>query len=91
MNKTELIERIAARTALSKSRVAEVLEAQAEALTTALREEGEAVLPGLGKVKAAVRAARTGRNPKTGEALQIPSRTSVRLAVGKALADVLNP
>ncbi|AUN95896.1 DNA-binding protein HU [Pseudazoarcus pumilus] len=90
MNKTELIERVAARTALSKARVAEVLDAQRDVLVEALHEEGEAVLPGLGKIKAAPRAARTARNPRTGDPVQIPERIAARFSAGKALVDALN-
>ncbi len=53
--------------------------------------DAEVVLPGLGKLKTATRAARTGRNPQTGAPMEIPARIAVRFSAGKALDDALNP
>ena len=53
--------------------------------------DAEAVLRGLGKLKATTRAARTGRNPQTGEPVEIPERMAVKFSAGKALEDWINP
>lgn len=90
MNKAELIEAIAHKTAHPKTLISEVLDATCSALADGLTVDGEAVLPGIGKLKTAERAARAGRNPKTGEPVQIPARTAVKFSVSKALADTLN-
>lgn len=95
MNKAELIDQIAARTGQSKTVIAQVLDAQADAITAHLAGgdagvDAEAVLPGLGKLKTKTRAERTGRNPQTGEAVQIAARVAVKFAAGKALTDTLN-
>ncbi len=52
-------------------------------------ENGEIPLPGLGKLKADVRAARTGRNPQTGAAIEIPARNVVKFSASKVLKDAL--
>ena len=55
------------------------------------RVDAEVTLPGLGKLKATTRAARTGRNPQTGEPVEIPERMVVKFSAGKALEDWINP
>ena len=96
MNKAELINAIAAETDLSKTAIEHVLEAQGRVIASHLANcdanaEAEAVLPGLGKLKTTTRAARTGRNPQTGESIEIPERVAVKFHAGKYLADGLNP
>lgn len=95
MNKAQLIDAIATRLALPKQAIADVLEAQADAITEHLASldqgiEGEAVLPGLGKLKTTLRAARSGRNPQTGAEIEIPERVAVKFVAGKALGELLN-
>ncbi len=96
MNKSELIAAIAHDTGLLKTSVETVIESAGRVIAQhfAAADAGvdaEAVLPGLGKLKATTRAARTGRNPQTGEPVEIPERTAVKFAVGKALDDWINP
>lgn len=95
MNKTELIDAIHDHLGTPKSIIGAVLEAQATVITEHLASPNnttaeEAVLPGLGKLKTSLKAARTGRNPKTGEAVVIPERLAVKFAPAKALKDALN-
>jgi len=54
-----------------------------------MKKEGEVPLAGLGKFKVSKRQARTGRNPATGEAIQIPAKTVVKFTVAKALKDLI--
>lgn len=89
MNKQELIDAVADETDLAKATVSRVLDAQAELATLVLQQGGEVTLPGLGKLKTKQSAARTGRNPHTGEEIDIPAKTSVKLVVAKALKDAV--
>lgn len=91
MKKQDLINAVAARTGLKKTAVAEVLDTSFDVLVQALEQGGEAGLGALGKLKVVVRAARTGRNPHTGEAMPIPAKTVAKFVSSKALANVLNP
>lgn len=75
----------------TKKEAAQILDAVVSALTEGLLEEGEVTLPGLGKLKATLRAARTGRNPQTGAEIEIPARTTVKFSASKALDEALNP
>ncbi len=74
----------------TKKEADQVLSAVCAALGLALYESDEVTLPGIGKLKTGVRAARTGRNPQTGEAVPIPERIVVKFATAKALDEALN-
>ncbi len=74
----------------TKKEADQVLSAVCAALGLALYEDGEVTLPGVGKLKAHTRAARTGRNPQTGEPVPIPERIVVKFSISKALDDALN-
>lgn len=89
MTKTELIAHIAADTNTSKTAVALVLESLADAASEQLVGAGEISLPGIGKLTAASKAARTGRNPRTGEAVQIPASVAVKFKAAKSLKDAI--
>lgn len=96
MNKAELIAAIAADINPQKVVVESVLESAGRVIAQhfAAADAGvdaEAVLPGLGKLKATTRAARTGRNPQTGAPVEIPERMAVKFSAGKALEDWINP
>ena len=96
MNKAELIAAIAADINLQKVVVESVLESAGRVIAEhfAAADAGvdaEAVLPGLGKLNATTRAARTGRNPATGEPIEIPERMAVKFSASKALEDTINP
>ena len=95
MNKAELIAAIAANVELPKRDIDAVLEAAGTVIAQhfAAADAGvdaEVVLPGLGKLKATTRAARTGRNPQTGAPVEIPERMTVKFSAGKALDDWIN-
>lgn len=89
MNKQELINEIAMNTGESKATVTKVLENMADVATATLQAGEEVTLHGLGKLKTKQSAARTGRNPHTGEEIDIPAKTSVKLVVAKALKDAV--
>ena len=78
MNKTELIEHIANNADISKAAAARALEATIEAVKKTLKKGGTVSLVGFGTFAVGKRAARTGRNPRTGAAVKIPPRNTVK-------------
>lgn len=89
MTQNELILKTAQISGLSRKDVEHALKTAGDVVAAALVEEGEAVLPGLGKLVTQQQAERTGKNPKTGEALTIPARKAVKFKVAKALKDAV--
>jgi DNA-binding protein HU-beta len=91
MNQSELIEKIAQATELNQAAVGQVVKAAVNVILDSL-VAGEAVrVSGLGSFDVAARPAREGRNPQTGEAVQIAASKAVRFHAGKAVKDALNP
>lgn len=87
----ELIARIAQETGLPKTAVGDVFNRLAEAVTEGLADDADEVtLPGIGTLSTAQRAARKGRNPATGEEVDIPARVAVTFRPAKALRDAVN-
>lgn len=86
-SKQELISRIARETSATNSQVSNIIDALAAATIEDLNLFGEALIPGVTKVKVVQRAARTGRNPKTGEAVEIDAKKAVKFTALKALKD----
>ncbi len=90
MNKTELIEQMADKAGISKAAAGAALEAATEAIKATLKKGDAVTLVGFGSFSVTKRAARTGRNPKTGEPLKIKARKSPKFTAGKGLKDALN-
>jgi DNA-binding protein HU-beta len=90
MNKIELIEAVAERTGLAKSDAARAVEAVLGTITEALQRGDPVALSGFGSFVAKLRAARTGRNPRTGEAIAIPASRVPAFKAGKGLKDALS-
>jgi DNA-binding protein HU-beta len=90
MNKNELVEAVSERTGLARSDAAQAVEAVLAAVTEALRTGDTVTLSGFGSFVAKSRAARTGRNPRTGEAIAIPASRAPAFKAGKGLKDALN-
>lgn len=91
MNKAELIDKIATGAGLSKADAKRALDAFISASTEELKkEDGRVALVGFGSFTVAERAARTGRNPKNGDPIKIPSKNVVRFKTGNELADAIN-
>ena len=90
MNKTELIEHIAMNADLSKADATRALEATMGAITTTLRKGGAVTLVGFGTFAVGKRAARTGRNPRTGAAVKIKAAKVPKFKAGKGLKDAVN-
>lgn len=91
MNQSELILNVAQLTGESKKTVEAVLKTAGDVIQNALTESADVTLPGIGKLHVTQRAARTGRNPATGESIEIPAKNAVKFSVAKALGDALNP
>ena len=89
MNKTELINEIAANTGLSKKDSEKALAATIDALTNALASGDKVQLVGFGVFEVKEYAARTGRNPKTKEVINIPATKRPQFKAGKALKDAV--
>lgn len=90
MNKTQLIDAIAEKADLSKAQAKAALEATLEGITGALKDGDQVQLIGFGTFKVNNRAARTGRNPKTGEEIQIKAANVPAFVAGKALKESVN-
>jgi DNA-binding protein HU-beta len=89
MNKSELIEHIATQTELSKADAQRALEAVIGGIKTTLKKGDTVSLLGFGSFSVSKREARTGRNPKTGEAMKIKAAKVVKFKVGKGLKDFI--
>jgi len=89
MTRTELIEAIAQESGTDKQQAKGFLEGFTRVIENEMRKEGDVPLAGLGKFRVVKRNARTGRNPATGEAIQIPAKTAVKFTVAKALKDII--
>ena len=90
VNKTELIEYIAGKSDLSKAASTRALAAIIEAVKKTLKKGETVTLVGFGTFSASKRAARTGRNPRTGAPLKIKAAKVPRFKPGKGLKDALN-
>ena len=90
MNKAELISRMAEVEGTTKKAAGEQVDAILAVITEALANGDEVSLTGFGKFSVTERAAREGRNPQTGEAIQIAASKSPKFKAGKALKDMIN-
>ncbi|MDR7026220.1 DNA-binding protein HU-beta [Pseudomonas peli] len=90
ITKEQLISDIAEAIDTPKSTVRAALEQLSEIVSDALENSDEITLPGIGKLKVSERPARTGRNPQTGQTLQIAAKKVVKFVPAKALSDAIN-
>ena len=90
MNKTELIQAVADKTELSKKDAEAAIAAMVDAITVALTREEKVQLVGFGSFEVKTRAARVGRNPKTGEEIPISESKLPVFKAGKALKDAVS-
>ncbi len=90
MTKTELVDFIAEKADLTKADAGRALDAMVEGITKGLKETGKVTLVGFGTFTAKRREARTGRNPQTGEAVEIAARTVPGFKAGNKLKSTLN-
>ncbi len=90
MNKDDLVTAVAADTGISKSDGAHAVDAMLESIAGALKDGDEVHLTGFGTFSVAYRKASEGRNPRTGEPIQIPASKLPKFKAGKILKEALN-
>ena len=90
MNKTELVAAMAEQTNLSKKDVEAALKAFIDVVSEELKKGEKVQLVGFGTFEVSERAAREGRNPQTGETMQIKASKTPKFKAGKALKDMMN-
>jgi len=90
VNKNELVTAVAAGANLSKADAEKAVDSVFDTITACLRNNDEVRLVGFGTFTVARRAASEGRNPRTGEKIQIPASRQPKFRAGKALKDAIN-
>ena len=90
MNKSELIEAIAASADIPKAAASRALDAMVDSVTESLKQGDSVSLVGFGTFSIKERAARTGRNPQTGQPIEISAAKVPSFKAGKALKDAVN-
>jgi DNA-binding protein HU-beta len=90
VNKIDIIDNVARSADISKAAAGRALEATVAAIKTALKKGGMVTLVGFGTFYVGKRAARTGRNPRTGAAIKIKAAKVPKFRAGKALKDAVN-
>ena len=91
MTKNDLADRVAERTGLSGSQARQAVEAAIDAVSDELARGGEVAIAGFGKFSVSQRAARQGRNPATGETINIAASKAAKFSAASALKKRLNP
>jgi DNA-binding protein HU-beta len=90
MNKSELIDAVASETGLSRNDAAGAVDAMLNGIVDALVSGDQVIIAGFGTFSVRDRAARSGRNPQTGETIQIAASKSPGFKAGKAFKDAVN-
>jgi len=91
MTQSEVIRHFEEQTGMKRAQVKEMLDELSALAAREVKSSGQFVVPGLGKLVKSERKARAGRNPATGEALQIPAKTTLKFRVGKTMKDTVLP
>ena len=89
MNRADLVEKIAVGTKLSKADVTRALDVMLCAIKESLKKGQKVTLVGFGTFSVSNRKARTGRNPRTGEAIKIPAMNSLKFTAAQGLKDAV--
>jgi len=90
MNKSELIDAVAESADISKAAAGRAVDAVVDSITSALKKNDQVTLVGFGTFTVRKRAARSGRNPRTGETIKIKASSVPAFKPGKALKDAVN-
>ena len=90
MNKTDLIDQVAQNAELSRASASRVVETIFDAIASSLKSGEPVTLTGFGTFSVSQRSARNGRNPRTGEIIEIAASRNPRFKAGKGLKDALN-
>lgn len=91
MSQSEVINHFATKFEMKRADAKEIFNELGALATREVRKNGEFALPGFGKLVLAQRKAREGRNPATGETIQIPAKTTLKFRLGKAIKDAVVP
>jgi DNA-binding protein HU-beta len=91
MSQSEVVNHFAEKTGLKRAQVKEMFEEMSRLAANEVKENGEFVLPGFGKLVLSERKAREGRNPQTGETIQIPAKTALKFRLSKGMKDSVVP
>jgi len=91
MSQSEVINHFAEKYGMKRAQVKELFEEMANLAASEVKENGEFVLPGFGKIVLSERKAREGRNPQTGETIQIPAKTTLKFRLSKGMKDSVVP
>ncbi|HYO62316.1 MAG TPA: HU family DNA-binding protein [Pyrinomonadaceae bacterium] len=91
MSQSEVINHFAEKFELKRAQARELFDELANLASSEVKNNGEFVLPGFGKLVLSERKAREGRNPQTGETIQIPAKTTLKFRVGKGMKDNVVP
>ena len=91
MSQSEVLNHFAEKTGMKRTQIKEFFEELADLAGREVKSSGEFVLPGFGKLVLSQRKAREGRNPQTGETIQIPAKTTLKFRVGKGMKDNVVP
>lgn len=93
MRRSEFIDKVARKAEMSRESAARAVDAifdtRSGTLAEAIRATGNVSLPGFGRFRTKKRAARRGRNPQTGDLIDIPERTVIQFTAGKGLQEIL--
>ena len=91
MSQSEVVNHFAEKFGLKRAQVKELFEELSGLASTQVKDNGEFVLPGFGKLVLSQRKAREGRNPQTGETIQIPAKTTLKFRLSKGMKDTVVP
>jgi DNA-binding protein HU-beta len=91
MTQSEVFNHFAEKTGMTRTQVKEFFDELANLASSEVKGNGEFVLPGFGKLVLSERKAREGRNPQTGDTIQIPAKTTLKFRLGKSMKDTVVP
>jgi DNA-binding protein HU-beta len=91
MTQSEIINHFAEKFDLKRTQAKEIFDELASLASSEVKTNGEFALPGFGKLVRSERKAREGRNPATGDTIQIPAKTTLKFRVGKGMKDSILP
>jgi DNA-binding protein HU-beta len=91
MSQSEVVNHFAEKFGIKRAQAKEIFEEIANLASQEVKNNGEFVLPGFGKLVLSQRKAREGRNPQTGETIQIPAKTTLKFRIGKGMKDTVVP
>jgi DNA-binding protein HU-beta len=91
MSQSEVLNHFAEKFDMKRAQVKELFEEMANLATDEVKSNGEFALPGFGKLVLSERKAREGRNPQTGETIQIPAKTTLKFRLSKSMKDSVVP